>query len=220
MTSHQVWLSSSISIGQPPPLWYSLPIRLWLVGTSWKTRYFRSDFLLLEEARFTFFLRRRMSEKGTQLSFSPCFIYGLDSNLVKMFLLYSNPVREAKRIAIHLFRGNEKLMKRWIDGNFTCSATNSESRWVRAAIEDEKFPSSSKTPISQLSNPTWFKKGENTRFPFYYIWKDEDLKYFSQKSFSSWVKIQPILKYPKWGYYYNTQALFIETAVDNIPTNI
>lgn len=53
-----------------------------------------------------------MSEKETQLSFSPCFIYGLDSNLVKMFLLYSNLAKEAKRIAIHLFRGNEKPKKR------------------------------------------------------------------------------------------------------------
>ena len=59
MTSHQVWLSSSISIGHSPPLWYSLPIRLWLVGTSWKTRYFCSDFLLREEGRFTFIRRRR-----------------------------------------------------------------------------------------------------------------------------------------------------------------
>ena len=52
-----------------------------------------------------------MSEKETQLSFFPRLMYGLDSNLVKMFLLYSNPVKEAKRIGIRLFRGNEKLMK-------------------------------------------------------------------------------------------------------------
>ena len=52
-------------------------------------------------------------------------------------LLYPNLVKEAKRIAIHLFEGNEKLKTRWIDGNITCWATNSERRWVRAAIEDE-----------------------------------------------------------------------------------
>ena len=86
MKSHQVWLSSSISIGHSPPLWYSLPIRLWLVGTSWKTRYFCSDFLLREEGRFTFFFGggERLKRK-LNCPFSPRFIYGLGSNLVKTF---------------------------------------------------------------------------------------------------------------------------------------
>ena len=154
MRSHQkVWLSSSTGHPPPPPPpWCSLPITLWLAGISWKNQMnFRSDFLFLGEGRFPFVFVGECLKRKPNCPFSPPFIrfwfrgvfpfcfYAAKWNWTRGLLSTSS---EEMRGMIGKFNSKNSNNRKWLKWTLTCSATNSERRWVSAAIEDVKFPSS------------------------------------------------------------------------------
>ena len=88
----------------------------------------------------------------------------------------------------------------------TCSATISERRWVRAAIE--KFPSSKAPSIPICQTRPFSKGGEQKTFHVYWYLKRLRPKNFSQESFNIWCSW---LSYCLQNYSVNIQSILLKT---------